>query len=113
MTTFPVLSPEGELRTQEGYDPSTRTFFVGCCTVNVPEEPSLEEAKAACGRLLDLVSEFPFAGDAHRTAWLAALLTPLSRFTHEGNTPLVVFNANMPGSGKSTLAQLIAAIVTG
>jgi hypothetical protein len=113
MTTFPVLSPEGELRTQDGYDAGTKTFFSGGCTVNVPEQPTLDEAKAACAHLLDLVSEFPFAGEAHRTAWLAALLTPLSRFMHEGNVPLVVVQANMPGTGKSTLAQLIATIVTG
>ena len=113
MTTFPVLSPEGELRTEEGYDPHTRTFYVGGCSVAVPEEPTLEDAKAACARLLDLVSEFSFAEEAHRSAWLAALLTPLSRFMHDGNTPLVVIQANMPGSGKSILAQLIATLVTG
>jgi hypothetical protein len=54
-----------------------------------------------------------FAGEAHRSAWLAGLLTPLSRFMHEGNVPLLVLNANMPGSGKSTLAQLIAVLVNG
>jgi hypothetical protein len=113
MTTFPVLSAQGDLRTQEGYDPTTRTFYVGGCSVHVAEEPSVEDAKAAAARLLDLVSEFPFADEAHRSAWLAALLSPLARFMHDGNTPLVVIQANMPGSGKTTLAQLIAAVVTG
>ncbi len=113
MTTFPVLSSQGDLRTEEGYDPNTRTFYVGGCSVAVPEEPNIQDAKAACARLLDLVNEFPFAEEAHKSAWLAALLTPLSRFMHDGNTPLVVMQANMPGSGKTTLAQLIATIVTG
>jgi hypothetical protein len=113
MTTFPVLSARGELRTREGYDARSRTFYTGGAAVSVPEEPSQDDAKAACARLLDLVSDFPFAAEAHRSAWLASLLTPLSRFVHDGNTPLVVIQANMPGSGKSTLAQLIATIVSG
>jgi len=113
MTTFPVLSHQGDLRTQEGYDSKTRTFYVEGCSVSVADEPTIEDAVAACACLLDLVSDFPFAEEAHRSAWLAALLTPLSRFMHDGNTPLVVIQANMPGSGKTTLAQLIATIVTG
>jgi len=114
LTTFPVLSATGELRTEEGYEKTTRTFFhAGGCAVRVPETPSVEDAKAAGARLLDLVADFPFAGDAHMSGWLAALLTPLARFMHEGNAPLVVIQANMPGSGKTTLAQIIASIVTG
>jgi hypothetical protein len=113
LTAFPVLSASGELRTREGYDPSTKTFHAGSSLVSVPDEPTLDDARAACARILDLVADFPFAGEAHRSAWLAALLTPLSRFMHEGNTPLVVVNANAPGSGKTTLAQMIATIVGG
>ena len=113
MTTFPVLSGRGELRTAEGYDAGTRTLHLGGCAISVPDKPTLKEAKAACACLNDLVSDFPFVSAAHRSAWLAALLTPLSRFMHDGNTPLVVIQANMPGSGKSTLAQLVATIVTG
>jgi hypothetical protein len=113
ITTFPVLSSGGELRTRQGYDLTTRTYHAGGTVVRVFDEPTHEDAKAACARLLDLVSDFPFAGEAHRSAWLVALLTPLSRFMHDGNAPLVVIQANMPGSGKSTLAQLIATIVVG
>ncbi len=113
MTAFPVLSANGELCVEEGYDAVTRTFYRAGCEVSVPENPTLMDAKGACDRLLDLVSEFPFAGPAHSSAWLSALLTPLSRFMHDGNAPLVVIQANMPGSGKSLLAQLIATIVAG
>jgi|HubBroStandDraft_1064217.scaffolds.fasta_scaffold27025_2 hypothetical protein len=113
LTTFPVLSSSGELRIREGYDPNSKTFYAGNSLVSVPDEPTLDDAKTACTRLLDLVSDFPFAGEAHRSAWLAALLTPLSRFMHDGNVPLIVINANMPGSGKTTLAQIIATIIGG
>ena len=77
MTAFPVLSARGELLTAERYDPGTRTLHLGGCAIAVPEKPTLKEAKAACALLLDLVSDFPFAGPAHKSAWLAALLTPL------------------------------------
>jgi integrase len=70
MTTFPVLSGQGELRTAEGYDPSTRTLHLGGCAISVPERPTLKEAKAACARLLDLVADFPFVDSAHKSAWL-------------------------------------------
>lgn len=113
MTTFPVLSASGDLRTEEGYDEATRTFYVSGSDVSVSDRPTREDAERACGQLLDLVSDFPFAGDAHKSAWLAALLTPLARYMHDGNAPLVVIEANMPGSGKTMLAQTIATIVTG
>jgi hypothetical protein len=45
MTTFPVLSAQGELRTREGYDPSTKTFYTGGAVVSVPEEPTIDDAK--------------------------------------------------------------------
>src|ERR1019366_6680960 len=113
MTLFPVLSATGELRTEEGYDETSRTFYRAGCEVSVPERPTQKDAKAACATLLDLVADFPFAGAAHKTAWLATLLTPLARFMHDGHAPLVVLAANMPGSGKTTLAQIISTIVTG
>lgn len=113
VTAFPVLSARGDLLTADGYDAGMRTLHLGGCAISVPEKPTLKEAKAGCALLLDLVSDFPFAGPAHKSALLAALLTPLSRFMHDGNAPLVVIQANMPGSGKSTLAQLIATIVNG
>jgi hypothetical protein len=113
LTAFPVLSPRGELWTEPGYDKTTKTFYHAACEVSVPERPSQKDAKDACKKLLDLVSDFPFAGPAHKSAWLAAVLTPLSRFMHDGNVPLVIIQANAPGSGKTTLAQLVSMITTG
>src|SRR5207253_2438828 len=49
----------------------------------------------------------------HRSAWLAALLTPLSRFAHDGNVPLVLVQANAPRVGKTRLVQVISYILTG
>lgn len=113
LTTFPVLSPRGELRTEPGYDEATKTFYHASCDISVSEIPTREEAKAACKQLLDLVADFPFGSKEHKSAWLASLVTPLSRFMHQSHTPLTIVQANAPGSGKTTLAQIVALITTG
>lgn len=113
VTSFPVLSSSGELRTAPGYCGETKTFFSGDVQVQVPEESTQQDAWEAVARILDVVQDFPFADDAHRSAWLAALLTPLSRFAHDGNVPLVLVQANAPRVGKTRLVQVISYILTG
>jgi hypothetical protein len=110
---FPVLSPRGVLQPAGGYDAATRTFCALGEPVDVPEQPTREDAQRAIGELLDVVQDFPFADDAHRAAWLAALLTPLSRFAHDGNVPLILVQANAPRVGKTRLVQVISEILMG
>src|SRR5262249_12519458 len=71
------------------------------------------DAERAAADLLALVVDFPFVGEGHRAAWLAALLTPLARFAIDGCTPLFLLDGNTPGSGKGKLADLIAVVATG
>jgi hypothetical protein len=113
VTNFPILDSTGHLRLSSGYDEKTKTFYAGNVEVRVPEAPTREDAKKAVATLLDIVCDFPFVDDAHESAWLAALLSPLSRFMHEGNIPLVLVQANDRRVGKSKLAGLISLIVTG
>lgn len=113
VTAFPVLNPSGRLHSAKGFDDVTKTYFAGSVDVQVPDAPTVEDAKAAVGVLLDVVGDFPFVNDAHKSAWLAALLSPLSRYMHEGNIPLVVIQANDRRVGKSKLATIIGMIVTG
>lgn len=112
-TTFPVLSSSGEVRSSRAYDAETKTLFIGDVAVQLPEKPSQADAGEAVARILNVVQDFPFADDAHRSAWLAALLTPLSRFAHDGNVPLVLVQANAPRVGKTRLVQVISYILTG
>jgi hypothetical protein len=85
----------------------------------MPPTPTRTQASIAADHLLDLVSNFPFAGatrdeeDSHRAACLAGLLTALVRFAIPGPCPLFVFDANCPGTGKSLLTDIIALIATG
>lgn len=110
----PVLRYDGTILDVPGYDPDTALLYEPNGRFPaVKARPTLADAKAAAARLLDLVADFPFANDSHRAAWLAALLTPLSRFAIAGPCPLFLFDATAAGSGKSMLCDIISFISTG
>ncbi len=80
----------------------------------VPVDPSPELVQESVALLLDLVADFPFATEPGRSAWLAAVLTPLARNAYSGVTgPLFLFDANVRGSGKTRLADICSLIATG
>jgi hypothetical protein len=110
----PVLRADGSLLAVPGYDAATGLLFLPNAEfLPVSAIPTLDEAKAACAQLRDLVLDFPFARDEHRSAWLAALLTPFVRGALPGPAPGFLLDANTRGSGKGLLADLISIIVTG
>lgn len=112
VSPFPPMSAEGDISCDAGYDGRTRVYYNGDM-LYIPNKPSREQAKAAADKLLGVVCDFPFAAVEHKSAWLAALLSPLSRYMHDGNIPIVVVQANIQRAGKSTLVQLISHILTG
>ncbi|MGC4116148.1 MAG: hypothetical protein QM765_16520 [Myxococcales bacterium] len=115
VVTAPVLRPDGSVLDQPGYDAATGLLFApsGPCE-RVPDQPTRAEAQAARDALLEVVCDFPFAEPAHRSAWLAALLTPFARpALGEANAPLFLVDGNTRGCGKSRLVDCISLIVTG
>ncbi len=111
LVEVPVLLPDGTILEEPGLDPASGVFYAPLHPFPpMPEEPGLEEAILAAGRLLALVAEFPFAErpspDAHAAAWLAFALTPFARYAIPGPVPFVFIEANGQGSGKGLLAQL-------
>jgi hypothetical protein len=120
----PCLRTDGTLLQEPGYDPDTGLFFLpqpGVTFPEIPEHPTIEDARAAAQTLLNLVVDFPFArpegdeaGDSpHTYAWLASLLTILCRSAIDGPCPLFLFTANTAASGKTKLCDLNALIATG
>lgn len=111
---YPVLRPDGTLLATPGYDPETGLLYepVGE-PPQVPEQPTRDDAAAACATLLDVIGDFPCAGPAHRAAWLAGVLTPLARYAYAGPAPLYLADANVRGAGKGLLVECISRIVTG
>ena len=111
---FPILHEDGTVRETPGYDPATGLIYEPTCeTPKIGIAPTHSDAIAARDRLLDVVSDFPFEKPAHRSTWLAVLLTPLSRHTFAGPAPLFAFDANAAGSGKTLLAETVSITANG
>jgi len=109
VTEAPALRPDGSILQRTGYDAATGLYFKSAVAFpRIPDRPSREQARVAAETLLDLVRDFPFAGDAHRSAWLAGLLTPFSRSAFVGPAPLFLVDANTRGSGKGLLVDAAA-----
>jgi hypothetical protein len=114
LVEFPVLRPDGTILDQPGYDEKTRLFYLPNCEYpSVPENPTKEEIDQARELILDIVCDFPFSKDEHKSAWVASLLTPLARWAFDDTAPLFLIDANVRGSGKSLLSDLVGIIVLG
>jgi hypothetical protein len=110
----PALRPDGTLLDKAGYDDATGLLYCPSETFPaIPAAPTIVDAQAAAGVLLDLVREFPFVSAAHRAAWLAGMLTPFARPAIQGPCPMLLLEASVAGSGKTLLAYLIGIIATG
>ena len=110
----PALRPDGTLLDVPGWDRVMELLYEPNAEFPpIPDRPDQDDAERAARQLLDLVGDFPFKGEEHRAAWLAALLTPLARFAIDGPCPLFLFDANTPGVGKSKLTDVIAIVATG
>jgi hypothetical protein len=110
----PVLRPDGTVLSRPGYDEQTGLLFAPSTSFEiVPATPTLAEARAATIELLEVVKDFPFATEAGRSGWIAALLTVLARHAFTGPAPMFVMDANTPGTGKGLLWQIIARLAEG
>lgn len=110
----PVLRPDGSILAKPGYDDATGILYAPSGDFpEVPERPTREDAKRAAAEILDVVSDFPFASDVDRAAWLAGLLTPLARHAFAGNAPMFLVSGNVRAAGKGLLVAVIAHIVAG
>jgi hypothetical protein len=110
----PVLRPDGTVLSAPGYDPATGLLLeTEGDPPAVPNAPTYPQAVAARDELLGVVADFPFEGEAHKSAWLASVLTPLARFAFPGPAPLFLVDANVRGAGKGLLLDCTCRILTG
>jgi hypothetical protein len=110
----PTMREDGSILTDPGYDHSTGLLYMPSTEFpDIPDKPTKRDATVAAGRLLDLVQDFPFKDEAHKAAWLAALVTVQARYAIPGPVPMFVIDASSAGSGKTKLADLIATICFG
>lgn len=114
VSTTPVLRPDGTLFQTEGYDSATHVLYAPSERFpTIPETPTQKDVRAALDLLNDLIQDFNFETEAHRSSWIAYLLTALGRPAFQGPAPLFLIDANIRGAGKSLLAQIAGRIVLG
>ncbi len=110
----PILRADGTVLQAPGYDEQTGIVFEPQQSFpNIPDKPTRADSRQAAAHLLEVVEDFPFADEAHRAAWVAATLTPLTRFAYDGPAPMFLIDANVRGVGKSLLTDCIALITSG
>lgn len=109
----PTLRSDGALIWERGYDESTGIYLASDLRVNVPENPTQDDAKNAMLKLLDIISDFDFVNPAGRSVWVAGLLSIVARHTFNGPVPITIIDASKRGSGKTTLVDVACIIATG
>jgi len=115
LMSSPFMRPDGTIVSVPGHDPVSGYLLLdhGMQPFVVPETPTDEDVARAVAGLRDLVSDFPFAGPEHFSAWLATLLTAAARPAIDGPVPMLWLDANRRGTGKSKLGRLIGIITAG
>jgi hypothetical protein len=73
---------------------------------------SQQDAARAAQRLLDVVPDFQWKGDADRSVWVALILTLMGSRLYSGPHYAFVMTAKHRGAGKTLLAQVAIAIAT-
>ena len=112
----PMLRHDGTVLQQPGYDADTGLLYLQPTSLrdhSIPEHPTRAEVEDAKGLLLDVVADFPFVTEAHRSAWLSGLLTYFARFAISGPCPLFLIDKNVRGAGSGLLAQVVGLICQG
>lgn len=108
ISEVPTLRRDGSVICDPGFDAETGTFYAPSA-----EFPIVRNPKEAIEALLALLVDFPFAGENHKAAFVAMLLTPLARLAFYGPSPLHLIDSNTPGSGKLLLVNLVSLIACG
>lgn len=114
VTTAPIFLADGSILQVRGYNAQARVYLEPSVVVDVPDEPTRDDARAAAVKFYSLLSDFHFASKADFSAWLAGLLSPLVKSaTGNAPAPLVAVSASTPGAGKSKLVNLASLIIMG
>ncbi|MBU1008103.1 hypothetical protein KKA53_03425 [Candidatus Dependentiae bacterium] len=110
----PTLRSDGSILDKPDYDKESGLFFVPDLNTfeKIPENPTKEDAEKSLDRLLFLIKDFPFDGDASKSVAIVAILTALIRKSISA-APLIGFTAPKMANGKTLLANVVSYIATG
>jgi len=110
----PTLRADGSVLETEGFDEPSGLLleFEGVEYPEVPQNPTIEDARIAMNMLDALLNEFPFVLPHHRSAALSLLLTAVVRQSLP-LAPMHAITAHTSSTGKSFLADLPSLLLTG
>lgn len=109
----PFVRPDGSICDVPGYDHASQVFAVHNGEfLSLPKLVSRDDALAARDLLMYPFSEFPYTSATARSAFLAHILTEVSR-TAVDRSPIFWYSAQYSGTGKSLLSELPATIAHG
>jgi hypothetical protein len=113
ITRAPFLRSDGTVCDRAGYDPGSGTLlFENGEMLTVPENPDRAAALAALEELRGPFREMPFAEPMHESAFLAYILTMVTRPILP-TAPATIVQSPTPGTGKGLLVDCGATIVHG
>lgn len=114
ITECPILRPDGTVLNEPGLDAATGTLYLPNARYSrVPDRPTSAERDAARELIEDAFIDFPFQTPEHKSAAVAAALTPVARSAFEGPVPLFLFEAPDGGTGKDLCARTCGIMSTG
>jgi hypothetical protein len=116
VASTPILRHDGTIVAASGYDPASKWLLriPDTLQIDVAERPDRDTHVAdAVALLLDLVREFPFASDGHRSGALAYLLTLVARTYFDGPAPLFLVTGSTAGAGKGLLVRALGYVAHG
>lgn len=110
----PVIRRDGSVLAVAGYDPASALLLAPSGPIpEIPTAPDVDDARTAAAELCDVLRDFPFLNDAHRSIAVSVILSVVARPFIDGPVPLHFIEANVRGAGKTLLAQIAAIIATG
>lgn len=109
----PFMRKSGTICDKPGFDFESGYFYNPSIDFGqVAENPTLEDAKNALERLVDIFCDFPFVEEYYRYVPVAAILSILARPMFV-NTPIFVIESSTAGTGKSLISDVISLVTTG
>lgn len=115
ITETPVLSSEGKIVSESGFDRETGLYVDLSADLegfSVPDAPTRGDVQAARELLEEAYADFPFKTEADRTRAIGMLLTLLVRPACP-TAPMHVVTANNRGTGKGLLLSVTSLIASG
>jgi hypothetical protein len=110
----PTLRSDGSVIQEAGWDRATGLLYrPNADYPKIPDKPTKEDALKAWESLSETIVDFPFVGDADKSAWLAMLLSLVARPCITGCVPMFAFTATTAGSGKGLLTDAATLLAFG